>query len=365
MAMTAKNPEAFNTSLIQNEIPVDPSFANQLYSTIHYLYPTATKTVEAQPKQEEILKSSVYDDLKIPRSTISNKSERESKRKSRSRSNSYSRRSHSHSKSYSQKYHSRSRSRSNSHLHSHHHSHHSYSYRNRRSPSPSLSPRQLEVNGIYDGRVRSIMDYGVFIELCDVYPHKEGLCHISNISQEHIRHPSDVVHRDELVKVKIIQISGNKISLSMKDVNQLTGEPVSSLVMNSVYQEKNRSALPPVRRKRLSSHERFELEQLISSGVLSPEEKQKLLSQYDNVGMDEDVQPEEAVEIEVNDTPAPFIKDSSFKNISLEPTKIVKNPEGSLARAALTGSIMVNERKALRERQAKEERAKLPEVLIS
>ena len=31
---------------------------------------------------------------------------------------------------------------------------------------------------IYDGRVKSIMDYGAFIELVDVYPYREGLCHI-------------------------------------------------------------------------------------------------------------------------------------------------------------------------------------------
>lgn len=205
------------------------------------------------------------------------------------------------------------------------------------------------------------MDYGVFIELYDVYPRKEGLCHISNISQTRIRHPSDVVHRDELVKVRITQISGSKISLSMKDVNQLTGEPITQSIVQSSHATE-RTPLPPVRRKRASSAERFEIEQLIASGVMSVQEQQAYLDQFDNIGTHEDINPEEAIDIVVNDAPAPFIKDAQFKKIAMEPTKIVKNPEGSLARAAITGSSMVLERKKLREKQAREEKAKLPEV---
>lgn len=257
---------------------------------------------------------------------------------------------------------SRSRSRSSSrHRGSrsspHHHKKHSHRSRSR---SRSIT-RKLEVNEIYDGRVRSIMDYGVFIELYDVYPRKEGLCHISNISQSRIRHPSDVVHRDELVKVKITQISGSKISLSMKDVNQLTGEPISQSYVQSSYTTE-RTPLPPVRRKRVSSSERFEIEQLIASGVMSPQEQRAYLEQYDNIGTNEDIHPEEAIDIQVNDAPAPFIKDVQFKKITMEPTKIIKNPEGSLARAAITGSSMIMERKKLREKQAREDKAKLPEV---
>lgn len=355
--MSSRDADAFQGSLLEKEIPIDPSFSSQLYSTIHYLYPTATTNKEKQSKPVEptLIEKALpglalrntepvalisKEELSLFFSLIPSKSERR-----RSRSPSHHRSHHHHHSRYSR---SRSRSRSHSHSRSHHHSHQS---------------RSLEVNEIYDGRVRSIMDYGVFIELCDVYPRKEGLCHISNICQSRIRHPSDIVHRDELVKVKVTQITGSKVSLSMKDVNQQTGEPIRQGVIHSTGYNEERAPLPPVRRKRLSSYERFELEQMISSGVLSPEEQKELLSQYDNVGMNDTMQTEEAIDIEVNHAPAPFIKDASFKNVSMEPTKIVKNPEGSLARAALTGSSMVQERKMLRERQAKEQRDKLPDVV--
>ena len=44
------------------------------------------------------------------------------------------------------------------------------------------------MNQIYDGRVKSIMDYGAFIELLGVYPPREGLCHISNIAPQRIHY---------------------------------------------------------------------------------------------------------------------------------------------------------------------------------
>lgn len=358
--MSSRDAEIFQSSLQEKEISIDASFSSQLYSTIHYLYPTATTNKEKQSKPVEttLIEKAVpglalrntepvslisKEELQIVFSLIRSKD----KERQRSRSPSHHHSRHHHHSRYSRSR-SRSRSHSRSHSHSHHHSHQS---------------RSLEVNEIYDGRVRSIMDYGVFIELCDVYPRKEGLCHISNICQSRIRHPSDIVHRDELVKVKVTQITGSKVSLSMKDVDQQTGEPVHQSVIHSSGYNEERAPLPPVRRKRLSSYERFELEQMIASGVLSPEEQKKLLSQYENVGVSETMQSEEAIDIEVNHAPAPFIKDASFKNVSMEPTKIVKNPEGSLARAALTGSSMVQERKMLRERQAKEQRDKLPDVV--
>lgn len=217
---------------------------------------------------------------------------------------------------------------------------------------------------IYDGRVKSIMDYGAFIELVGVYPYREGLCHISNITQERIRHPSDVLHRDQRVKVKVIQVAGNKVSLSMKAVDQQTGEEYDAPRASSYADPPSRAPLPPVKRKRLSSYERFEMEQLIASGVMSAEEQKRLLAQYDMGGVDQDFAPEEAVNIEVEQNIAPFLSDHKLVKLDLEPTKIVKNPEGTMARNALAGQAMMQERKLLRERHMREEREKLPEVCV-
>ena len=51
--MSSQNEASFQKALEENSIPMDPSFISQLYSTIHYLYPTATKSVETTQKPIE------------------------------------------------------------------------------------------------------------------------------------------------------------------------------------------------------------------------------------------------------------------------------------------------------------------------
>lgn len=75
--------------------------------------------------------------------------------------------------------------------------------------------RDIKAGEIIEGEVKKIMDFGAFIE---VAAGREGLCHISNLSQERVRKVDDVVSEGERVKVKVIKIDDNgKISLSMKD----------------------------------------------------------------------------------------------------------------------------------------------------
>lgn len=218
------------------------------------------------------------------------------------------------------------------------------------------------MNQIYDGRVKSIMDYGAFIELLGIYPPREGLCHISNIAPQRIHHPNDVLQRDQHVKVKVIQMTGNRISLSLKDVDQHTGEDLGNTpALSTPRSAEPTRAAPPPKRRRLSSYERFEMEQLIASGVMTAQEQAQLMQQYD-MGGAEDVAPEEEVNVEVSQNLAPFLRDQKQVKLDLAPTKIVKNPEGTMARNALAGQAMMQERKRLRERQRQEEREKLPEV---
>lgn len=47
--MRSQNERDFQDALVHHEIPVDPSFSSQLYSTIHYLYPTNTTSKEKRP----------------------------------------------------------------------------------------------------------------------------------------------------------------------------------------------------------------------------------------------------------------------------------------------------------------------------
>lgn len=82
---------------------------------------------------------------------------------------------------------------------------------------------------IYEGRVNGIKDFGCFVSLDGVKGKKEGLVHISQLPSKggRINHPSDVVKRGQEVKVKVTAIAGSRISLSIKDVDQETGEDLA------------------------------------------------------------------------------------------------------------------------------------------
>lgn len=72
---------------------------------------------------------------------------------------------------------------------------------------------------IVTGTVQRIVPYGAFVELADGV---DGLLHISNMADERINKPTDIVKQNQETEVKIIKIDGEnkKISLSMKDINK-------------------------------------------------------------------------------------------------------------------------------------------------
>ena len=79
--------------------------------------------------------------------------------------------------------------------------------------------KDLTVGMILKGTVRNIMDFGVFV---DIGVHQDGLVHISELSNNFVKHPLDVVHINEIVKVKVISVDVNKkrIGLSIKQANE-------------------------------------------------------------------------------------------------------------------------------------------------
>ena len=79
--------------------------------------------------------------------------------------------------------------------------------------------KDLTVGMVLKGTVRNIMDFGVFV---DIGVHQDGLVHISELSNNFVKHPLDVVHINEIVKVKVISVDVNKkrIGLSIKQANE-------------------------------------------------------------------------------------------------------------------------------------------------
>ena len=87
-------------------------------------------------------------------------------------------------------------------------------------PKPILRSDLMDLNDLKEGMeingtVRNVIDFGVFV---DIGVHQDGLVHISQISDNYIKHPSDVLKVGDLVKVKVLGVDTvkKKISLTMK-----------------------------------------------------------------------------------------------------------------------------------------------------
>ena len=75
----------------------------------------------------------------------------------------------------------------------------------------------LVPGSILEGVVESLMPYGAFVSLPDGL---SGLVHISQISQKRIKKPSEVLTVGDKVKAKVLKTNDNKISLSIKAVEE-------------------------------------------------------------------------------------------------------------------------------------------------
>lgn len=282
-----------------------------------------------------------------------------------------------------------------------------------------LPVEEVKVGQIYSGRVTNIQPYGCFVRLdipgvaterntgntrnarntpnCRM---KEGLVHIGQIRKfprvEDIR---EVIRPNQEVKVKIISMENGKISLSMKDVDQTTGEdltnqPPKSSYLNktSIYSEFDFSDLNedtkfnPIRpnevketkvgeltgisidtktevksKKRLSSPELWELNQLKHANALDYID--------DPLGVDaqeEDGELEENAEIELREEEPPFLKGQTAKaGIHFSPIRIVKNADGPLQRAAIQQGELAKDRRELREQQQRSVLDNIPEEILN
>ncbi|MGI9211450.1 MAG: polyribonucleotide nucleotidyltransferase [Methylococcaceae bacterium] len=75
---------------------------------------------------------------------------------------------------------------------------------------------EVEVGKTYEGRVARLMDFGAFVT---ILPGKDGLVHISQISDEHVEKVSDKLAEGDMVRVKVLEIDRQgRVRLSMKAV---------------------------------------------------------------------------------------------------------------------------------------------------
>jgi polyribonucleotide nucleotidyltransferase len=81
-----------------------------------------------------------------------------------------------------------------------------------------------EIGQIYDGKIVKVMDFGAFVNF---FGPKDGLVHVSELAQQRVASPKDVVKEGQAVKVKLLGFDDRgKVRLSMKQVDQTTGEDI-------------------------------------------------------------------------------------------------------------------------------------------
>lgn len=200
--------------------------------------------------------------------------------------------------------------------------------------------------------------------------------HISAITTGRLSHPSDVVTRNQHVWVKVVSLSQGRVGLSMKDVDQRTGDDLTphlrprtaaeladerAKATESAHERKGRLRFAdddrPTSARRMTSPERWEIKQLIASGAASA---------ADYPGLDDDASndfapaatrggardnADEELDVEVNEAEAPFLRGQSKRALDLSPVKIVKAPDGTLNRAAMQGAVLAKERRELKQQE--------------
>ncbi|KAK0246120.1 P-loop containing nucleoside triphosphate hydrolase protein [Armillaria nabsnona] len=228
---------------------------------------------------------------------------------------------------------------------------------------------------IYNGRVTGLKEFGAFVTLEGVAGRVEGMVHVSNI-QTGMRANSamDLLSRGQNVKVKVVSVAGSRVGLSMKDVDQASGRDLTPhlRIKSEAEMEEERvksirnassgaNALPlrskndpPVRSaKRLTSPERWEIKQLISSGAIDASEYPDLDDEMNNPMVHAEI--EEELDVEIREDEPPFLAGQTKRTLDLSPVKVVKAPDGSLNRAALAGASLAKERRELRQQEANEQ----------
>jgi polyribonucleotide nucleotidyltransferase len=80
-----------------------------------------------------------------------------------------------------------------------------------------LITAEVEVGRIYEGKVARLMDFGAFVT---ILPGKDGLVHISQISDERVERVSDKLKEGDLVRVKVLEVDRQgRVRLSMRNVD--------------------------------------------------------------------------------------------------------------------------------------------------
>jgi len=256
----------------------------------------------------------------------------------------------------------------------------------RKPPIPEVddAPKLYKV---YDGVVTGVKDFGAFVNLQGVKGKVDGLVHVSAMQEgARVNHPSDLVSRSQPVKIKVVSIQGTRIGISMKEVDQVTGRdlvpqkrlasganmerldgtgvesngdsPYGGLSTEVPVIEGDMNGKHMRNKKRMTSPERWEIQQLIASGAISAVEYPDINEEYNaTLAGEGEFEEEEDVDIEVREDEPPFLAGQTKQSLELSPIRVVKAPDGSMNRAAMAGTSLAKERRDLRQHEVQDKAA--------
>jgi polyribonucleotide nucleotidyltransferase len=79
-----------------------------------------------------------------------------------------------------------------------------------------LITSEVEVGAVYEGKVVRLMDFGAFVQ---ILPGKDGLVHISQISEERVERVSDKLREGDVIRVKVLEVDRQgRVRLSMRNL---------------------------------------------------------------------------------------------------------------------------------------------------
>ncbi len=101
---------------------------------------------------------------------------------------------------------------------------------------------QIEEGTVLDARITGITSFGAFADLGEG---KSGLIHISEIATTYVEDVNDHLKKGQRVRVKVIAVQGDKISLSIKRVEQEQKKPRRSKKEKAAKKPSHKLTQPP------------------------------------------------------------------------------------------------------------------------
>ena len=203
--------------------------------------------------------------------------------------------------------------------------------------------KKPEVGLIYRGRITSVLKDGAIIKLVGFHGRQSGFLPLSEMNADDSLSLSanDIVAVGQILYVRVLKYSNGQTTVSIRGIDQSTGVSFEDPTLNAsgaIHSTWGETTKAP---KRVASPNRFELEQLMKTGVVSKDDVYQWTGDYALRFQPE--QNDEYFEIALNKTVPPFLVGLQKDRRNIVPLTIQSNPDGGLARTAREAQRLARE----------------------